>query len=220
MWNFSLIIISRKFRLHLDHCKFFKQKSTFFSKLYFRKKSAGLNLTPIILWLIKWVSFWDSQNEEKTDFGRFLTICHRPDGRSDGKKSWTGSLVKTFWFLSNKSHTVIMLHRNHTMKMTPFTSLIQWGHFRPANLEISKSYLKKLFCNLKIFSPTIRQKRPIWPKFDFLTIPSDSGSHFESKNIVFRSITWPWIITWLSLNITEGENFDILWSPCPNHKNW
>ena len=87
--------------------------------------------------------------------------------------------------------------------MTPFTSLIQWGHFRPANLEISKSYLKKLFCNFKIFSRTIRQKRPIWPEFDISKVPSDSDDQLPIG--VGKYSLWIYHMT-LNYHVTQPKH--------------
>ena len=70
--------------------------------------------------------------------------------------------------------------------MTPFTSLIQWGHFRPANLEISKSYLKKLFYNFKFLNRTKLRYQRLYCQYVKDASRGNSKSRDESEDYIFQ----------------------------------
>ena len=77
----------------------------------------------------------------------------------------TGSWVKTFWFLSNKSRTVIMLHRNHT-ENDPLYFLNTMGSF-PTGI--------------------LKSKNLIWPKMTKFNI---NTLNFCSKQTFINILRW------------------------------
>ena len=77
----------------------------------------------------------------------------------------TGSWVKTIWFLSNKSRTVIMLHRNHT-ENDPLYFLNTMGSF-PTGI--------------------LKSKNLIWPKMTKFLLLKDFHKHTEVKLLIKKS---------------------------------
>ena len=122
----------------------------------------------------------------------------------------------------SKSHEIKRNYASVNLKLTfgislPVDQGLPFYHFNMIRPSIWVRISPIMALSNKFLNLTIPdgQKRPIYPKIEVEKGTRHSVSQIRSENIFFKSITWLWIFTCRTLNITiKDENSITLQVPC------